>query len=212
MTPWGSGGSVKSCEACLGFRLCMELTLLLFQSLALTSLRIAFCSAASSSKMPLANTGAVLSVLGPEGCDPAFHVVWARLRMTRRHLCFFFWHEEIRMVYWMLDRVAGREGHGPVHLLTDGARVIGLTWDMGLQAWLPLGLPDLYILAALFNMSKLLFKMFGDPRFPKILAKMEGVSRWPFVGDLCISTTPCLIPRSCARQRIAQMHPCWNSV
>ena len=44
----------------------------------MTSLTTAFCFAAWSSKMPPANIGAVLSMLdGPEGCDPAFHVVWA---------------------------------------------------------------------------------------------------------------------------------------
>ena len=37
--------------------------------------RTAFCAATWSSKMPLADTGAVLSMLdGPKGCDPAFQV------------------------------------------------------------------------------------------------------------------------------------------
>ena len=40
-----------------------------------------------SSKMPLANTPAVLNLLdGPVGVDPAFHFVWSRFRMMRRYL------------------------------------------------------------------------------------------------------------------------------
>ena len=53
------------------------------------SSRTAFCSAAWSSKMPIANTGAVLSVLdGPNCCDPEVQVVWSRFRMIRWYLAF----------------------------------------------------------------------------------------------------------------------------
>ena len=42
-----------------------------------------------SSKMPLANTPAVLNLLdGPVGVDPAFHIVWSRFRMMRRYLSY----------------------------------------------------------------------------------------------------------------------------
>ena len=55
----------------------------------LVSLRSAFVSAVWSSKMPLANSEAVLSLLdGVSGCDPAFFVVWARFRVMRRYLAF----------------------------------------------------------------------------------------------------------------------------
>ena len=42
-----------------------------------------------SSRQPLANTGAVLSLLdGPSGCDLAFCVVWFRFRLLRRYLAY----------------------------------------------------------------------------------------------------------------------------
>ena len=53
----------------------------------LRRLRAAFCQAALSGGLRLANPGAVLSLLdGPVGSDPGFHVVWCRFRMLRRHM------------------------------------------------------------------------------------------------------------------------------
>ena len=47
----------------------------------------AICRVVWSRRQPLANVGAVLSLLdGPTGCDPAFCVVWFRFRLLRRYL------------------------------------------------------------------------------------------------------------------------------
>ena len=55
--------------------------------------------------MPLADTGAFLSMLdGPQGCDPAFQVIRASIRMIRR--CHAFRPEEIRRIFKMIDCVA----------------------------------------------------------------------------------------------------------
>ena len=52
--------------------------------------------------MPIANTGAVLSVLGgPKGCDPAFQVIWSVFRTIRTSLAVR--PEEIQRIYRMLD-------------------------------------------------------------------------------------------------------------
>ena len=69
------------------------------------SLRTAFCSAASSSKMPVADAGAVLSLQdGPNGCDPEFQVTWSRFRLIRRYLAFR--SEQIRRIYETSDRAS----------------------------------------------------------------------------------------------------------
>ena len=55
----------------------------------LRRLRSAFVSAVWSRTMPLAQVGAVLTLLdGPVGCDPGFHVVWCRFRLLRRYLAY----------------------------------------------------------------------------------------------------------------------------
>ena len=52
----------------------------------LRKLRASILKVVWSCRQPLANTGAVLSLLdGPSGCDPAFCVVWFLFRMLRRH-------------------------------------------------------------------------------------------------------------------------------
>ena len=51
-------------------------------SSAISAFRAAIVRAVWSSKMPLANAPAILSLLdGPVDVDPAFHIVWARLRI-----------------------------------------------------------------------------------------------------------------------------------
>ena len=69
----------------------------------------------------LANAGAVLSMPdGPQGCDPAYCVVWFRFRMVRLYLARR--PSKVGRVYRLLDMV--REGfpvHGPVHLFVAGA-------------------------------------------------------------------------------------------
>ena len=77
----------------------------------------------------MVNVGAVLSLLdGPQGCDPAYCVVWFRFRMLRRYLAYR--PGEVARVHQLLDGVAGGcPGHGPVHLLVDSAAEIGFQWD-----------------------------------------------------------------------------------
>ena len=90
----------------------------------LRKLRTAMFTVVWSSRQPLANTGAVLSLLdGPPGCDPAFCVVWFRFRMLRRYLAY-------------------RPGEVPrVYRLLDGN--IGFQWDSRQLGWERLGLPVL---------------------------------------------------------------------
>ena len=77
--------------------------------------------AAIVSKMPLANTPAILNLLdGPVGVDPAFHIVWARFRMMRG--CLAFCPEEEPWILRMLDLISwGAQGHGPIYLLLTSA-------------------------------------------------------------------------------------------
>ena len=82
-----------------------------------------------SRRQPLANVGAVLSLLdGPTGCDPAFCVVWFRFRLLRRYLA--LWPAEVGRVYRLLEMVGdGCPGHGPIHFLSSSAAEIGFQWD-----------------------------------------------------------------------------------
>ena len=58
----------------------------------LRKLRTAIFRAVWSGRQLLANTGAVLSLLGgPSGCDPAFCVVWFWFRLLRRYLAYRPW-------------------------------------------------------------------------------------------------------------------------
>ena len=70
--------------------------------------------------------GAVLSLLDePTGCDPAFCVVWFRLRLLRRYLA--LWPIEVGRVYRLSEMVSeGSPGHRPVHLLSASATEIGI--------------------------------------------------------------------------------------
>ena len=77
-----------------------------------------------SRRQPLASVGAVLSLLdGPRGL-PAFCVVWFRFRLLRRYLA--LWPMEVCRVYRLLEMVSeGGPGHGPIHLLSASAAVVG---------------------------------------------------------------------------------------
>ena len=90
-------------------------------STSLASFRVAIGRAVWSSRMPMASTSAILSLLdGPAGVDPAYYVVWARFRMMRRYLA--YWPDEVPGVNRMLDLVTrSAGGHGPVHLLLASA-------------------------------------------------------------------------------------------
>ena len=84
--------------------------------------------------MHLANSEAVLSLLGGvSGCDPAFFV-WARFRVMRRYLAFNT--AQVDRIFRMLDRVAmGSPHHGSVHLVISISLEIGWRWDPGIHAW-----------------------------------------------------------------------------
>ena len=100
-----------------------------------------FWVVAWSRRQPMANGGAVLSLLdGPSGCDPAFCVVWFRFRMLRRFLAYR--PGEVSRVYRLLESAAeGSPGHGPAHLLIRSAAEIGFRWDPEELAWDRPGLP-----------------------------------------------------------------------
>ena len=91
-----------------------------------------------SRRQPLANVGAVLSLLDcPTGCD---------FRLLRRH--FALWPTEVGRVYRLLEIVGdGCPGHGPIHLLSSSAAEIGFRWNPDALAWVRPGLPLLINLA-----------------------------------------------------------------
>ena len=108
----------------------------LLASDSLLTLRSSICRVVWSRRQPLANVGAVLSLLdGPSGCDPLFCVVWFRFRLFRRFLA--LWPSQVSRVYRLLDMVSdGCPGHGPVHLLVASAAEIGFRWDPLALAWI----------------------------------------------------------------------------
>ena len=66
----------------------------LLASDSLRKLRSSIRGVVWSRRQPMANVGAVLSLLdGPTGCDPAFCVVWFRFRLLRRYLA--LWLAEV---------------------------------------------------------------------------------------------------------------------
>ena len=119
----------------------------LLASGSLLKLRSAICRVVWSRRQPLANVGAVLSMLdGPSGCDPLFCVVWFRFRLFRRFLA--LWPSRVGRAYRLLDMVSeGCRGHGPVHLLVSSAAEIGFRWNPHSLAWHRPGLPLLSNLA-----------------------------------------------------------------
>ena len=104
-----------------------------------------------SRRQPLANFGAVLSLLdGPTGCDPASCVVWFRFRLLRRYLA--LWPAEVGRVYRLLEMVSnGCPGHGPIHFLSSSAAEIGFQGNPVALAWVRPGLPMLSNLAGLYS-------------------------------------------------------------
>ena len=98
-------------------------------SSSISAFSAAIVRAVWSSKMPLANTPAVLNLLdGPVGVDPAFHIIWSRFRMMRRYLCYC--PEEEPRILRTLDLIAwGAQGHGPVHLLLISAAELSFAWN-----------------------------------------------------------------------------------
>ena len=100
---------------------CTVLNLPSLPDTSLRELRTAIFKVVWSRRQPLADVSAVLSLLdSPQGCGPAYCVVWFQFRMLRRYLPYR--PGEVARVYRLLDSVAGVwSGHGPVHLLVDSA-------------------------------------------------------------------------------------------
>ena len=112
-------------------------------SSSIRAFRAALVRSVWSSKMPLANTPAVLNLSdGPVDVDPAFYVVWSRFRMMRRYLAYC-------RIFRMLDLISGRgaQSHGPVHLLLISAAEIGFAWDGDEKGWVRVSLPPLRMMA-----------------------------------------------------------------
>ena len=104
-------------------------------------LRAAIFGVVWSRRQPFANVCAVLSLLdGPSGCNPAYCVVWFRLRLLRRYPAYR--PGEVSRVYRLLESAAeGCPCHGPAHLLIQSAAEIGFRWDLEELAWDRPGLP-----------------------------------------------------------------------
>ena len=119
----------------------------LLASDSLRKLRSTLFKVVWSRRQPLANVGAVLSLLdGPTGCDPAFCVVWFRFRLLRQYLS--LWPSQVSRIYRLLEMVGeGCPGHGPLHLLSASAAEIGFFWDPDILAWVRPGLHPLSDLA-----------------------------------------------------------------
>ena len=111
----------------------------------ISALRAAIVRAVWSTKMPLANTPAILNLLdGPFDVDPAFHVIWSRFRMMRKFLAYCPEEEPRILIFRMLDLISrGAQGHGPVHLLLISAAELGFAWDADEQGWVRVSLPPL---------------------------------------------------------------------
>ena len=89
---------------------------------------------------------AVLSLMDPTGCDPAYCVACFRFRMLRRYLA--LWPSEVGRVYRLLELVSEEcPGHCPVHLLVASASEVGFRLDPLALGWCRLGLPLLSNLA-----------------------------------------------------------------
>ena len=123
------------------------LRLLMSPPLLSVPFRAAIVRAVWSSKMPLANTPAILNLLdGPVDVDPAFYVIWSSFRMMRRFLAYC--PEEEPRIFRMLDLISrGAQGHGPVHLLLTSAAELGFAWDAAEQGWIRVSLPPLRMMA-----------------------------------------------------------------
>ena len=125
------------------------LKLLCWLLVACLSFRSSVCRVVWSRRQPLADVGAVLSMLdGPSGCGPfvlcclvsvsslvvGILLLWPS-RVDRALSSFGYW--SVRVVVVM----------GPVHLLVSSAAEIGFRWDPHSLAWHRPGLPLLSNLA-----------------------------------------------------------------
>ena len=120
----------------------------------LDSFRSSIVSACRLRKLPMANPHAVLSLLdAPDGCDPAYLVIWRRFKQMMRYLGYR--PSEIPRIYRLLDfAAAGGPGHGPDHLLVESAGELGSAWDSAEEGWLNPGLLPLRMLAGRYQHLK----------------------------------------------------------
>ena len=123
----------------------------------------------------------MLSLLDcPQGCDPAYCVVWFRFRMVRRYLA----HRpsEVGGIYRLLDMVRkGCLGHGPVHLPVASATDIGFQWDPHVVCWVRPGLPVLGNLAGpVQHFNSAILDAWKD-RFAASLCAREGFRGGPLL-------------------------------
>ena len=118
-------------------------------SSSISAFRAAIVRAVWSSKLPLANTPAILNLLdGLVGVDTAFHIIWSRFRMMRRYLAYC--PEEEPRIFRMLDLISrGAQNHGPVHLLLISAAELGFAWDGNEHGWVRVSLDPLRMMAGL---------------------------------------------------------------
>ena len=116
-------------------------------SSSVSAFRAAIVRAVWSTKMPLANTPAILNLLdGLVGIDPAFHFVWDRFRMMRRYLAYC--PVEDPRIFRMLDLISrGARGHGPVHLLLISAAELGFALDGEEKGWVRVSVPPLRMMS-----------------------------------------------------------------
>ena len=143
-----------------------------------------------SRRQPLACVGAVLSLSdGQTGCDPAFCIVWFRFRFLRRYLA--LWPTEVGRIYRILGMVSeGCPGHGPLHLLSASAAEIGFQWDPDALAWSRPGLPLLSNLAGHLQHIKAAILDAWRNKVAADLLRLEGFSRWAFVGYPWVFAAP----------------------
>ena len=144
----------------------------LLASGSLRRLRSAVCRVVWSRRQPLANVGAVLSLLdGPAGCDPAFCVVWFRFRLLRRYLALGLLKLVVFIVFWggLVEAVLDMDLSIFFWLVLLRLASSGI-----LMLWLGLGLvcPYLVIWMVLFSIIVTLFLMLG---VTKLLLTFVGV-------------------------------------
>ena len=160
---------------------CIRIEASFLADISLRKLRTAFFKVVWSRRQPLANVGAVPSLLdGPQGCDPAYCVVWFRLRMFRRYLAYP--PGEVAGGYRLLDSVPeGCSGRGPVHLLVDSAAEMGFQWNSHQLGWDRRGLPVSSNLAGpIQHFRAAVLEVWRSKVAADLCA--EGVPRRPVVG------------------------------
>ena len=115
----------------LSWLVCMLLRLLMFSSSSISAFRAAIVRSVWSTRMPLANTPAILNLLdGPVDVDPAFYIVIrSRFRMMRRYLAYCPEEEpRIFFVCWILSLGVLRVMVQSISFLSQLLR-LAFAWD-----------------------------------------------------------------------------------